>query len=198
MIILFLFLSQMTVGAPVCDFKYNHDSSLLEWTAYKFTNRAPVKGHFKSIKVDAKPAKAVTELLKSTTFEIDATTVDAGDPARNTNVREFFFKVAVADGKMRGQVTKVTGNDEKGTLDVKFTINGKVVTQSFDYTVDKKNRFVARAESDILRFGWKDALSSLNEACKELHKGEDGESKTWSDVSLYVTTVLNTKCDVAN
>ncbi len=194
MIALLVFL-QFAWSAPKCEFKYDNDSSLLEWTAYKFTKRAPVKGHFKKIKVESKPAVSAAGLIKSINFEIDAFTADAGDPARNVNILEYFFKKAIVDGKIKGHVTKVNGDDKKGTVDVKFTVNGKVINQTFDYTIDEKNRFIARAESSVLSFGWKDALSSLHEACKELHKGDDGESKTWADINLYVTTVFEKDCD---
>jgi len=32
------------------------------------------------------------------------------------------------------------------------------------------------------------AVASLNEACKDLHKGADGVSKTWNEVAIEVTS----------
>ncbi len=182
-------------AAPKCTYKYDNDSSLLEWTAFKTNARKPVKGHFKDVKVTTKPsATTIQELIKNTSFTIDMFTVLTGDVARDKNLLENFFKKAVADGRISGTVTKVTGN-ENGTIDVKFTFSGgKVVMVPFTYTIDAKNRLVAKADSDILSFGWKDAHKNIHEACKDLHKGEDGESKTWTDLTLNVTTVFKADC----
>jgi hypothetical protein len=34
------------------------------------------------------------------------------------------------------------------------------------------------------------AIEALNLVCKDLHKGEDGISKTWSEVKIEVVTYL--------
>ena len=35
------------------------------------------------------------------------------------------------------------------------------------------------------------AVASINLACKELHKGKDGVSKTWSEVGIDISTTFN-------
>lgn len=176
--------------AEKCDYQYNKNSSILEWTAFKTNQRKGVKGTFKNITVKAKSAATISELIKGLTFSIDTFSVNSGDPARDKTLLEFFFKKAIKDGKINGSVKKITDKE----IEVKFLVDGKVIMVPFTYTLDPKLKFTAKAETDMLSFGWKDAHKSLHEACKEQHKGEDGESKTWTDITLNVSTVFEKVC----
>ncbi|MFT5582308.1 MAG: hypothetical protein ACI9G9_001573 [Psychromonas sp.] len=37
-------------------------------------------------------------------------------------------------------------------------------------------------------------MAALNTICKDLHTGDDGVSKLWSEVDLNFSTVLQTDC----
>ena len=41
---------------------------------------------------------------------------------------------------------------------------------------------------DVLNWNAKSSLDSLNYVCKELNKGLDGISKTWSEVAINISS----------
>ena len=47
-----------------------------------------------------------------------------------------------------------------------------------------------KATMDITKWNAVEALNSLNIACKDLHKGADGVSKTWSEVALNIKSTF--------
>ena len=53
---------------------------------------------------------------------------------------------------------------------------------------DKK--FSMATKMDVLNWNAKSSLDSLNLICKELHKGLDGISKTWSEVAINITSTF--------
>jgi polyisoprenoid-binding protein YceI len=65
-----------------------------------------------------------------------------------------------------------------GTITVEITINGTTKQVPLNYTYDKET-MKSEGYIDILDFGGAEALSSINKACFDLHKG-----KTWSDVLI--------------
>ena len=47
---------------------------------------------------------------------------------------------------------------------------------------------------DLANFKAQPAVDSLNIACYDLHRGADGESKTWSEAKVYVRSILKKDC----
>ena len=48
---------------------------------------------------------------------------------------------------------------------------------------------------DVFDWNASEALDALNEVCHALHKGPDGVSKTWSEVHLFVSSVVKEACE---
>ena len=70
----------------------------------------------------------------------------------------------------------VLENDSIGFSDI--TMNGITKKLAFKYTISGKV-FNLTGNLKITDWNAQKALTSLNEACKDLHKGTDGVSKTW-------------------
>ena len=50
------------------------------------------------------------------------------------------------------------------------------------------NSITINAEMDLNNWKAQSALSALNDACEDLHSGPDGETITWSDIKINVTS----------
>ena len=60
----------------------------------------------------------------------------------------------------------------------------KIVTKTYSTS------FSMATKMDVLNWNAKSSLDSLNLICKELHKGLDGISKTWSEVAINITSTF--------
>jgi len=64
----------------------------------------------------------------------------------------------------------------------------------FAYTVTPAGEVTAKGSIDMLDFALKDAHDSIHQTCEELHKGQDGVSRTWTDVDLTLTGKFTKSC----
>jgi len=182
-----------TASTKTCVFSYKPDSVKVFATGYKFTEKKGAKGEFKDIKVDAsKTAKSAEELILSTSIDIDTAKFDTGDAGRDNNLREGFFK------KMKGPhiVGKVVSYNS-GILKVKTTMNGVSKMLAFNDKIEG-NKYKASTDFDMVDlFKMKKPLESLSKVCLQQHKGADGKSKTWSQVSLALEGEIMNSCEAA-
>ena len=82
-----------------------------------------------------------------------------------------------------GTFKNIEGDNQKGQGLIALKMNDVICDLPFDYKVEGK---VINIESVLNIRSWKaeEALDSLNQACYDLHKGEDQISKTWEDVNI--------------
>jgi hypothetical protein len=202
--------SSQAIATETCAMTIKSGSPKVEWTAYKFTEKKAVKGEIKNAEFSAPEVATVDELISHLSFVINPMKVESGDPARDSNLRDFFFKLLKGTGTIRGHVI----SSDKKTLQVQIYMNGvtKVVpfkinqedissvikkTKKNKKTVQSKEksyRYVAEGEIDILDFRMQKSLESLNKVCQDLHKGADGVSKTWSQVDITVSGEISESC----
>ena len=78
-------------------------------------------------------------------------------------------------------------NDSLGYADL--TMNGVSKKLPFNYSITDKT-FTMDGVMKITDWSAEAALNSLNEACKDLHKGADGVSKTWDEVAINITSTF--------
>lgn len=168
---------------PVPCYGYKKDSVVVEWTAFKFTEKTPVKGRLKNVQTRINGApQTQDEMILSTSFEIDAMSVDSGDPARDINLKEHFFK-HINSPKIVGKVVSLASQ----IVRVELQMNGVTKPVEFKLTTNTDAKISAVGIIDVVDFSMNEALKKINEACFELHKGKDGVSKTWSTVELTIS-----------
>lgn len=178
-----------------CAYTTSSKDITMEWTAFKFTNKAPVKGTFNSMTLQGNTtAKTFSELVGGLSLEIDQSTIESGNPGRNVTVAQFFFDKFTSKAKMKASVSKIEGDEKAGTLHIELAINGVSKTLPFAYEV-KDNVLEAMATMQMMDFGLKAAFDSIHKTCKTLHTGEDGVAKTWDVVDLRVTGKYAKKCN---
>lgn len=181
-----LFASSVAFAAN-CPVAIKPGSVKLEWTAYKFTEKKAVPGTFKDVQLTL-PPPTKKDHLKGLQFKVDTATVDTGDAARDTTLREAFFNL-MKSTVVEGQVTSTSNT----SLTVTMIMNG--ISRAVPFSLKKdKALYTAQGKIDVLDFALGKSLESLSKVCKELHKGADGVSKTWSTVDLKISAEAVESC----
>lgn len=167
-------------------FVLNKAKNLVEWVAYKTTEKVPVKGKFKKVNITSGgEGNTVKEAINNAEFSIPVSSIFTSDTSRDYKIRKFFFGVMEATELLSGKL--VIENDSIGYANI--TMNGITEKLPFKYTI-KGKEFAMSATMDVLNWNAETSVNSLNKECKELHKGLDGVSKTWSEVAINITSVF--------
>jgi polyisoprenoid-binding protein YceI len=178
---------------PVCVYKLEPGSARVGWTAYKTTKKTPVKGEFKTIELKGpSEGKDFAKLLKGARVTVDPFSSDSANAERDANVSTFFFH-KMEKMKVSGRVADVKGG-ESGTFDLALTLDGTKKKVPMTYQLSPEGAFTASGSFDMLDFGLKAAFDSIHQACLEKHRGEDGVSKTWSEVEIRVAAKVSKTC----
>jgi polyisoprenoid-binding protein YceI len=179
------------VDSPICFYSYESGATTMEWTAFKFTEKAPVKGTFTEINVDGtlKSDDAMV-LLSSLSFSIPVSSITSQNEERDGKIVKHFFGTIATDN-LTGNVVSLGENGE-AIIDV--TMNSITKPVKGEYTfVDGKFDF--SATMDVSNWDAIPAINVLNTICKDLHTGMDGKSKLWSEIDLKFSTKLMSDCD---
>lgn len=161
-------------------------TTTINFTAYKTTDKVPVKGQFKKFSIEnTKNGNSVKEALDGLKFSIPVSSLFTKDTIRDGKLKKFFFGTMENTTEIKGTLHFV--NDTSGTADI--TMNGISQVLPITYVIDGQ---MASIEGIMNLDNWKAqaALEALNVVCFDLHKGSDGVSKTWSDVKIEVVTYL--------
>ena len=157
------------------------NSAEVGWTAFKTTQRAGVKGVFKTVNISGPTTgKSLKKLLEGLSVEVDINSMDSFLEPRNVTLRQSFFG-KLADPKVSGRLSGV--NEAAKTAQLDLTFNGQQHPVKMTYTLEA-DTLTATGSMDVLQFGANTALDTLHKACEKLHAGSDGVSKTWPDVTL--------------
>ena len=158
----------------------------IQWTAYKTTEKKPVKGTFKTVNITKNGVgNSVKEAVNNAEFSIPVASIFSNNAARDSKLIKLFFGVMNQTELLSGTL-KLT-DDTTGTATI--TMNGVTENLPFTYTINDKE-FQLDATLDLKKWKAENAVASLNKACFELHKGADGVSKTWDDVTLHITSTF--------
>lgn len=194
--ILYLVLSTLLIFSTSCkkDVKKNDEKSTTEtsaltldfssakigWTAYKTTDKIPVKGEFKdlNLKNDKNSNDPIT-LINSTEFSIPISSIFSNNDDRDSKLKQFFFGVMKNTTTLTGKLN--IKNNGTGILTV--SMNSVSNTVPFTYTLEN-NTFSLSGTMDLSKWDGQKAIASINKACLDLHKAADGVSKTWNDVQI--------------
>lgn len=157
-------------------------NSNINWTAYKTTDKVPVKGVFNEVKVTkSNAAENPVEVLNGLEFEIPIESIYTKDTIRDYKLKQFFFGTMANTSHIKGIITME--NDGNGAVDL--TMNG--LTKSFPYSYEVNGETIdLNATIELDNWHAQAAITALNEVCFDMHKGADGISKTWTDVAINV------------
>lgn len=162
------------------------DSTVINWTAYKTTAKVPVKGQFSALILEnVKKDSTVLGALNGLKFQIPVSSLFTNDTLRDGKLKKFFFGAMKNTAVIKGTVHM----NNENTSTVELTMNGITRELPIAYMITD-NRVTIVGNMDLDNWQAKAALEALNVVCKDLHTGDDGISKTWSDVKIEVIAVL--------
>ena len=162
------------------------DSTTVKWTAYKTTAKKGVGGEFKVLNFDAKEGASVEDALNNLNFSIPVSSLFTKDEGRDAKIKMFFFGKMLDTELLKGTI-KHTDSSYVASL----TMNGVTKDLPLEVAVVDKRHVNMKGTINLADWDALEALASLNQICYELHKGDDGVSKTWEDVALEVSTYLH-------
>ena len=156
------------------------NKSEIHWTAYKTTDKVPVKGKFTKLNITKNSqGKTYAETLNGTEFSIPVSSIFSNNADRDYKLKTLFFGVMKNADLLSGTIHI----DDANSGYVDFDMNGVVEKLAFEYRTTE-NSIQISSIMDTSSWQAQAAIASINNACLELHKGTDGVSKTWSDVSI--------------
>jgi len=178
-----------------CRYSTDPKEIKLQWTAFKTTQKVPVKGSFNTTVVSGSiSASSLAQLATGLKMDIDGSTLESGDPGRNVTIQQFFFEKFNPPFKMSAAVGQFEGDDSKGNIMIDITMNDATQRIPFAYTATPDGTLTAKSAIDLMNFNLGEAFNSLHQACEVQHTGEDGVSKTWPDVDLMITAQFTKEC----
>jgi polyisoprenoid-binding protein YceI len=174
-----------------CFYSYNAGSTVLEWTAFKFTEKTGVKGTFNKITIEGmEKSDDPKKMVESLNFSIETASVETQNEERNGKIAKLFFGT-IATPIINGKVKSLSDNG-KATIEIEMNKMKKDVVGK--YTLED-GMFNFTATIDVMTWNAGNGIKELNTACKDLHTGADGKSKLWSEIDLSFTTELMSDCD---
>jgi len=164
-------------------------TTTINWTAYKTTDKIPVKGVFKTVnvvnsKVSTNPFEAINEIE----FSIPVNSIDTKKPNRDAKIINDFFGAMKSTQNIMGRIN--LGENGKGDIDL--SMNGITTKLPITYIISGQ---LAEINATLNLDNWKAqlAIEALNKVCNEKHKGADGISKTWSEVNINIVSYLKVR-----
>ena len=165
------------------------------WTAYKTSDKAPVGGTFNEFQfAPAEPTGSLSDAIKGLSMSINPASVESNNAPRNATIAGKYFAGFANPTAISGSVLSVSGDDTAGTVSIQVAMNAVTKDLDFKYTVGEGGALEASVTTDMLDFSLKGPWASLHEACKALHTGADGVSKTWTEVMLKVSATVVKNC----
>jgi len=168
------------------------------WNGYKTTDKVKVVGYFNEFSTDRENQEfsSIDELVNGLTFSIKSSSSLSGDPIRDKNLKDHFFKYLTEDFVINGTL----GQPINDSVDVTFDVFGQKRTLRFGYqdniSPDSKSDYMIEISGSIdleSQFGGLKAFNAISKKCYDLHKGADGVSKTWKQVDVLIKALaLNT------
>jgi len=159
------------------------DSTNVSWTAYKTSSKIAVGGQFTSIDFETSKGATIAEAFNNLEFTIPVSGLFTDNEDRDKKLIASFFDVMLDTKDITGKLSF----DKDDSCSATITMNGKSVKVPLAYFA-AENEIIFTAELNLEDWDTTGALKTLNIACGELHKGEDGISKTWTEVAIKITT----------
>jgi hypothetical protein len=170
----------------VAAFSLKTAKNSIDWVAYKTTDKLPVKGKFKKVDITKNgEGETAKEAINNAEFSIPVSSIFTADVSRDFKLKKFFFGFMDNTKLLSGKLT--LSDDTNGTASI--TMNGVTADLPFTYTLIGKE-FKLTAIMNLDNWNAQKAVESLNVACKVLHTGKDGVSKTWNEVAINITSTF--------
>tara|TARA_R110000787_G_scaffold86285_2_gene183982 strand:- start:23350 stop:23973 length:624 start_codon:yes stop_codon:yes gene_type:complete len=167
-------------------FRVHSEKTTVKWTAYKTTDKTPVSGIFKKIKLDGKEANNPIDALNGLEFYIPISSIFSDNEERDGKLQASFFGTMLDTALLSGALFF----DENKMCTASIKMNGVTHNLPLTYSAEENN-FTFKGVMNLDDWNASEAIEALNKVCFELHKGADGVSKTWNEVAIEINTTIS-------
>ena len=177
-------------------YQFDIENTKVIWNGYKTNDKIKVVGYFNEFSCDRENQEfsSIEDLVTGLKFSVKSSSSSSGDPIRDKNLQDHFFKYLTKDFVINGTLAQPI-ND---SIDVTFDVFGQTRTLRFGcqyYTVpdsDNSDYMIEISGSIDLesQFGGLQAFNAISKKCYDLHKGADGVSKTWKQVDVLIKALV--------
>jgi hypothetical protein len=177
-------------------YKFDIENTKVIWNGYKTNDKIKVVGYFNEFSCDRENQEfsSIEELVNGLQFSIKSSSSSSGDPIRDKNLKDHFFKYLTDNFIINGTL----GIPINDSIDVTFNVFGKTKKirlafldqiipgcPYYDHIVEIKGSINLESQFDALK-----AYNVISNKCYDLHKGVDGISKTWKQVDVNVKALV--------
>ena len=168
------------------------NASEVHWTAYKTTAKKAVKGVFTKLNITSSTNSNTKQgVFNNLEFSIPVTSFFSKDEIRDTKIKALFFGVMDNTSLISGTFSNLNGDDSKGSMALNLKMNNEIITVPMTYVIENNIVSIDGNINNLMDWKMEKAFNSLHKACELLHTGDDGVSKTWEDVAISATVILN-------
>ena len=183
-----------TKKAAKCYFSVNKEEVKFQWTAFKTTDKIAVKGTFDAFEIrNDKKEVNITDLLRDSDIHFELPSINSGNKARDEKLMKFFFGNLLNTEHISANVKQIDGSNFEGEAFIALAMNDVEDIVEMTYKLEN-DLLIFNGDVDLLNWKTDKSLKALNNACKDLHKGKDGVSKTWTTVHIEVIVPLTIDC----
>ena len=170
------------------------ENTEVNWIGYKTNEKTPVSGSFSEFSSDRENQSfnSIDDLVDGLNFSISSLSSSSGDPLRDLNLKDYFFKYLTDNFEIEGTL----GRPINDSIDVSFNILGQDKTVRFAYSTYLKtskysNKIIQiKGTLNLVNQFNGEAFNSIHKQCFDLHKGSDGISKTWEEVDVHIKALV--------
>ncbi len=172
----------------------NEDASSIHWTGYKTTGKIPVKGVFKTFKIKGvKPATDLQTALQNAQAAINIYSIFSNNESRDKKLISKLFENMTDTQNIYARIEKINPDNQSALMTINMNAHEKTVPVQLQID-EKSGKITLNGSIDLLKdFEAHTAFEQFHEACFDKHKGEDGVSKTWTEVGFNAELVFQHK-----
>ena len=172
-------------------YSVNPSTTEVAWTAYKTTAKTPVKGQFLKLNLlNEVVSESKQGVLSGLEFTIPISSFFSNNEERDYKIKTLFFGFMDNTELLTGSFSDLKGDNSNGTITLNLKMNNVSYPVIMDYAIDG-NRMNLSGVMQMMDWKINKAYESIHKACELLHTGEDGISKTWKEVALSSTVIIN-------
>ena len=189
-------VEQEKIKTELDSYQFDIENTKVIWNGYKTNDKIKVAGYFNEFSCDRENQEfsSIEDLVTGLKFSVKSSSSLSGDPIRDKNLQDHFFKYLTDGFVINGTLIQVVGD----SIDVTFDVFGQTKQirlafldniipgcPYFDHMVEIKGSINLESQFDALK-----AYNAISNQCYDLHKGGDGISKTWKQVDIHVKVLV--------
>ena len=170
------------------------ENTEVNWIGYKTNEKTAVSGSFSEFSSDRENQSfnSIDDLVDGLNFSISSLSSSSGDPIRDLNLKDYFFKYLTDNFKIEGTL----GRPINDSIDVYFDVleeNNPIRFAYSTYLTTSKysNKIIQiKGKLNLVNQFNGEAFNSIHKQCFDLHKGSDGISKTWEEIDVDIKVLV--------